>query len=490
MTNLLHESYDCNIEAAAPRPSEDPLAVDAETMREIGYRAIDLLVERFATLADQPVIETATREEMEQRLREPPPAGGTSFEGLVKKLTEDVLPFTSRGDHPRFFAYIPTSPTWPSIIGDLLATGFNIYQGAWIESAGPSEVELVVIDWFRRWVGYPETAGGILLSGGSAANMTALAAAADAKLGQRRDGGVIYISTQAHSSVIRAARVLGFPSEQVRVLPVDDLYRVRLDELERAIDEDQAAGLRPFFVFANAGTTNTGSVDPLPELATLCERRGLWLHADAAYGGFAVLTDRGRRALEGLELADSITLDPHKWLYQPFEAGCVIVRDRELLHQSFYISPDYLRDAEVSGDREINFSDLGIQLSRRSRALKIWMSVKYFGVDAIRDQIDRCLDLVETTRRYVEDAAEVEILCPATLGIVCLRRHPEGVDDEQQLEALNSDLIARLTATGRGMVSSTRLHGVYAIRLCVLNHSTTEDDVLEVLRFLSTTPVS
>lgn len=468
----------------SPRPSEDPLAVDPETMREIGYRAIDLLVERFATLAEQPVIQSATREEMEERLGEPPPADGASFDQLLTKLVEDVLPFTSRGDHPRFFAYIPTSPTWPSVIGDLLATGFNIYQGAWIESAGPSEVELVVIDWFRQWVGYPETAGGILLSGGSAANMTALAAAADEKLGQRRHAGVVYISTQAHSSVIRAARVLGFPAEHVRILPVDEEFHIRIDELERAVQEDLANGLRPFFVCANAGTTNTGSVDPLPDLAAVCAERNLWLHADAAYGGFAVLTERGHRALRGLALADSITLDPHKWLYQPFEAGCCLVRDRELLRQSFYIAPDYLRDAEVSGDREINFGDLGIQLSRRSRALKIWMSVKYFGVDAFRAQIDRCLDLVATAQAYVEESGELELLCAPTLGILCFRRRPKEIDGEEELEALNSDLIARLTATGGGMVSSTRLNGVYAVRLCVLNHATTEADVLEVLRFL------
>jgi aromatic-L-amino-acid decarboxylase len=460
------------------------LTVDQETMREIGYKAIDLIVERFASLGDQPVIQTASREEMERRLREPPPRTGASWDDLAKQLATDVLPFTSRGDHPRFFAYIPTSPTWPSIIGDLLATGFNIYQGAWVESAGPSEVELVVIDWFRQWIGYPETAGGILLSGGSAANMTSLAAAADEKLGARRHAGVIYISTQAHSSVIRAARVLGFPAEHVRIIPVDAAFRIRLDELERAIEEDQAAGLHPFFVVGNAGTTNTGSIDPLPDLAALCAERGLWLHADAAYGGFAALTERGRRRLRGLPLADSVTLDPHKWLYQPFEAGCVLVRDRELLRQSFYIAPDYLRDAEVSGDREINFGDLGIQLSRRSRALKIWVALKYFGFDAFRAAIDRCLDLVAVAQRRIEDSDTLELLSPATLGIVCFRRRPPDIDDEDRLETINSSLIARLAASGRGMVSSTRVHGRYAIRLCVLNHATTEEDVLEVLHFL------
>jgi aromatic-L-amino-acid/L-tryptophan decarboxylase len=470
---------------ATPRSAEgaDPLEVDAETMRAMGYRAIDLLVERFAGLGEQPVIQTAPKEEMEARLHEPPPSSPVPFDDLVQKLTTDILPFMSRGDHPRFFAYIPTSPTWPSVIGDLLATGFNIYQGAWLESAGPSEIELVVIDWFRHWVGYPETAGGILLSGGSAANMTALAAAADEKLGARRHAGTIYISTQAHSSVLRATRVLGFPAEHVRILPVDDEFKIRVDELERAIDEDKQEGKRPFFVVANAGTTNTGSVDPLPDLAALCAERGLWLHADAAYGGFAALTERGRRALRGLALADSITLDPHKWLYQPLEAGCCLVRDRELLRKSFYIAPDYLRDAEVAGDREINFSDVGIQLSRRSRALKVWLSLQYFGLDAFRETIDRTLDLTELGQRYVEESEQLELLAPATLGVFCFRRKPEGVEDEAELERLNRALVQELMESGRGMVSTTMIRDRCAVRCCVLNHSSTEDDLLEVLRF-------
>ncbi len=459
-------------------------------MRKIGYRAIDLLVERFATLGDQPVIQTADKDEMERLLHEQPPAEGHPFDELVERLTTDVLPYMSRGDHPRFFAYIPTSPTWPSVIGDLLATGFNIYQGAWVESAGPSEIELVVLDWFRQWVGYPETAGGILLSGGSAANMTALAAAADAKLGPRRHSGTIYISTQAHSSVLRATRVLGFPAEHVRIIPVDEEFRIRIDELERAIDEDTKAARTPFFVVGNGGTTNTGSIDPLPDLASLCAERGIWLHVDGAYGGFATLTDRGRRALRGLSLADSITLDPHKWLYQPLEAGCCLIRDRELLHQSFYISPDYLRDAEVAGDREVNFSDVGIQLSRRSRALKIWLSLQYFGLDAYRETIDRCLDLTLLAQRYVEESETLELMVPATLGVFCFRRRAEGIDDDAAIEALNGRLVAQLMESGRGMVSTTVLDGRSTVRFCVLNHSTTEDDVLEVLRFFETTSVS
>jgi glutamate/tyrosine decarboxylase-like PLP-dependent enzyme len=476
--------------SASPVHDRDPLAVDADTMRELGYRAIDLLVERFARLAEQPAVQAATREEMDARLREAAPDAPAAFDDILGRLTRDVLPYASRSDHPRFFAFVPTSPTWPSVIGDLLATGFNIYQGAWLESSGPSAIELVVIDWFRTWLGLPETTGGLLVSGGSAANMTALTCAADARLGPDRSRGVIYLSGQAHSSAIRATRVLGFPPERVRVLPCDGEYRLRVDALAEAVAADEDAGLQPFFVVATAGTTNTGSVDPLPALADLCAERGLWLHVDAAYGGFAALTERGRRALAGIERADSVTLDPHKWLYQPFEAGCLLVRERELLLRSFRILPDYLRDAEVAGDREVNFGDLGIQLTRSARALKIWVSLQYFGVDAFRATIDRCLDLAQLAAARVESEQELELLSSPTLGVLCFRRRPPGVDDERELTRVNSAIVARMAVSGEGMISSTRLGGRYALRLCVLNHSSGPDDVLSALRFAVESPAN
>jgi aromatic-L-amino-acid decarboxylase len=476
--------------SALPAHDRDPLAVDPDTMRELGYRAIDLLVERFSRLAEQPAVQAATREEMDARLGEAAPDAPAAFDDILGRLTRDVLPYASRSDHPRFFAFVPTSPTWPSVIGDLLATGFNIYQGAWLESSGPSAIELVVIDWFRTWLGLPETTGGLLVSGGSAANMTALACAADAKLGPDRSRGVVYLSGQAHSSAIRATRVLGFPPERVRVVPCDGGHRLRVDALAEAVAADEAAGLQPFFAIATAGTTNTGCVDPLPSLADLCAERSLWLHVDAAYGGFATLTERGRRALAGIERAHSVTLDPHKWLYQPFEAGCLLVRERELLLRSFRILPDYLRDAEVAGDREVNFGDLGIQLTRSARALKIWVSLQYFGVDAFRATIDRCLDLALLAAAAVEDAPELELLSPPTLGVLCFRRRPPGVDDEGQLARVNSAIVARMAVSGEGMISSTRLGGRYALRLCVLNHSSGPDDVERAVRFVAESPAS
>jgi aromatic-L-amino-acid decarboxylase len=273
-------------------------------------------------------------------------------------LESDVLSFVGRWDHPRFFAYVPGSGTWPSALGDFIASALNVDGGTWRESAGPSELELVVLDWFRDWVGYPPPAAGVLVSGGSAANMTALACAREALLGSMDDRAVAYFSDQTHFSMARAARVLGFRPDQVRVLPVDEGFRMRPEALEKAIAADRRSGRKPLFVAAAGGSTSTGAVDPLEDLASVCRVQDVWLHVDAAYGGFACLTERGKRLLAGMELSDSITLDPHKWLYQPFECGCLLVREGPRLNEAFRITPHYLKDAEGTL-REVNFSDQG-----------------------------------------------------------------------------------------------------------------------------------
>ena len=339
-----------------------------------------------------------------------------------------------------------------------------------MEGPGPSQVELVVHDWFKRWIGYPAEAAGVLVSGGSAANLTALACARETLVGHGDDRAVLYVSDQTHASVGRAVRVLGFAQNRVRVLPTDADQRLDPATVSTAIDADLGAGLRPLALVAAAGATNTGAVDPLSELAVVCRRHGVWLHVDAAYGGFAALTERGRRALAGLELADSVTLDPHKWLYQPIECGSLLVRDGQLLERAFAIDQDYLSDA---GGRvgEVDFGDLGLQLTRGFRALKVWLSVSHFGVAAFRAAIDKSLDLTELARRRIAADDRLEAVAPGALGITCFRRRVDG--GEIEAATLNAALIAAYEASGRGLVSSTRVHGRYAVRLCVLNSTTT-----------------
>jgi glutamate/tyrosine decarboxylase-like PLP-dependent enzyme len=456
--------------------------LDAAAMRRLGYRTVDMLVDRLADPASQPPLRVASPAEMRSRLSGGPPAAGREFDDVVAELEEHVLPFVAHWGHPGYFAFIPGSSTFPGALGDFIAAACNVDAGAWTWGSGPSHVELLILDWFKEWIGYPAGAAGVLLSGGSAANMTALACAREALAGAMSDDLVAYCSDQAHSSVARAARILGFRPDQVRVLPSDDCFRMRPDALAATMAADVAARRRPLFVAAAAGSTNTGAVDPIGELAEIASQQGAWLHVDAAYGGFAALTERGAKALVGIERADSVTLDPHKWLYQPFECGCLLVRDGPLLDEAFVITPDYLRDVEAHG--EVNFSDRGFQLTRVSRALKLWVSLQFFGVDAFREAIDRTLDLALVAQARVQESAELELLLPSSLGVTCFRRRFAGIDDEDALAGLNAQLVAGLAKTGKGLISSTRLRGRYALRLCVLNHTSRRSDVEDVLRWL------
>ncbi|HUF69975.1 MAG TPA: aminotransferase class I/II-fold pyridoxal phosphate-dependent enzyme [Longimicrobiales bacterium] len=473
------------------------LELDAETMRRLGYRVVDLLVERLANLDGSPAWRAGDRAELERALRRPPPDSPVDFDVILESLARDALPHGGSVDHPRFFGFVPGSPTWPGILGDLIAAGYNVFQGSWLGGSGASEIELIVLDWFKGWVGYPDDASGLFTSGGSAANLTAIALARQLRFGGHDDRAVIYMSTESHSSCDRAARILGFRPDRVRRLPVDDAFRLDLDAFRHAVAADRAAGLEPFFAIANGGATSTGAIDPLRGLSKLCAREQVWLHVDAAYGGFAVLTDRGLSALDGLGLADSMTLDPHKWLYQPFEAGCLLVRNGPDLERAFRVLPDYLQDAAIAeGDNReqpVNFMDRGIQLTRSARAIKVWISLQYFGVDAFRATIDRTIDLAAFAEQRLRASGRFEILSPATLGVVCFRRIDDDggrVRDEARLDAINAQLLRRLCDSGFALMSSTRVRNRYSLRFCILGHRTRRADVERTIEWLENSPVT
>jgi aromatic-L-amino-acid/L-tryptophan decarboxylase len=481
---IVREGMLCGMAKAA---GENPLAIPSGTMREIAHQVVDMLIARLEDPERDPVLRSATRDETEQRLGEPPPEHGVPFDEIMARLTSDILPLTARYDHPGYLAFVPGFGTWPAALGDFIASACNLYGGSWKEGAGPSQIEITVVDWFKEWIGYPREAAGILTSGGSAANMTALACARESLIGAMADDVVVYLSDQAHASLARAARILGFRPDQVRVLPTDERFRMRPDALAGAIAADRKAGRRPLFVAAAAGSTNTGAVDPFAELSAICRREGAWLHVDAAYGGFTAITERGRQILEGIALADSVTLDPHKWLYQPFECGSLLVKDGAQLRRAFEIAPDYLKDLEIVS-REVNFADLGMQQSRMCRAIKVWMSLKYFGVENFRLAIDRAMDLARRAEDRIEASDEFELLCPVTLSVVCFRRRVAGADEATH-ERVNRAFLQGIEDGGQAWLSSTRLKGRYALRMCVLNHTTGAIHIDRVLDWLAAAPV-
>lgn len=463
--------------------SPPPLELDHDSMRRMGRQVADAVAAHLASLREQPAFATLDRTAARALVYTDPPRDPGGFEAVLREFTQRIVPHHAREPHPRFLGYIPSCPAYPAVMGDWLATGFNFFAGVWSVAAAPNEVELTVLEWFRRWMGMPDGSGGLLTSGGSAATVTAVVAARHAALGDDAAGIgrlTAFCSDQAHSSFIRAAWIAGIPRANIRPVPSDDAYRMRPAALRAAILADQRAGMVPFIVCATAGATNTGAVDPMHDIADLAAERQIWLHTDSAYAGFGVLTERGRRLLDGIGRSDSLTLDPHKWLYVPFECGCLLVRDPGALAAAFSVHPEYLRDVQAR-DSEVNFSDHGEQLTRYSRALKVWFSVKTYGTRAISAEQDRAMSLAELAQRIIEEGPELEVLTQAQFGIICFRVHPPGRDDSIALDALNDEVNRRVNATGFVLMSSTRLRGVLSLRLCIPGFRTTEQDVRQVL---------
>jgi aromatic-L-amino-acid/L-tryptophan decarboxylase len=463
-------------------PFDDALQLSRTEMQALGYQVIDLLVEHFESLRDKPVTRSAARSVLEERLREPLPERDTPASAVLLRLQQDVFGQIMHLDHPRFFAFVPSPSNFVSVMADTLAAGFNVFAGTWLEASGPAEIELVTIDWLRQLCGLPDTTGGLFVSGGSVANLTALAVARHVKLQDGTREAVLYASDQVHSSVERGCRLLGFDPSQLRKLPSDECFRLALPVLRQAILDDRAAGRHPFCVVANVGSTNTGAVDPLSSLADFCREEGLWLHADGAYGAAAVLCDRGRSLMEGLERVDSLSLDPHKWWFQPYEIGCVLVRSHRQLLATFHTRPEYLKDLDRVGE-EINFCDYGIQLTRSFRALKLWMSLTTFGLGAFRQAVARGIALAEWAEEVLRRSAYWEIVTPAQIGIVTFR--PASVErSSAEVDAISRRLVDEMIADGFAMVSSTVLRGCTVLRLCTINPRTTEADIEETIQRL------
>src|SRR5437762_5547621 len=451
------------------------IALSREEMREFGYRVVDLLAEHFANVQNGPVGTKADPARLISLFDADPPETGRDPSELLAQLERDVFPNNLHVDHSRFFAFVPGPNNFISVMADAIAAGFNIFNGTWLGGSAAAAVELGVVRWLCRVCGFPKSAGGLFVSGGSMANLTGLVAARHSLLQDRVAGATIYFSDQTHSSVERALRVIGFAPEQMRKLRSDENFRLSIQNIHAAMTEDRGKGLRPFCVIANAGTTNTGAVDPLNELADLAAKEKLWLHIDGAFGAAAILSDRGRALLRGLERADSISLDPHKWLFQSFECGCVLVRDAALLKSAFQIKPDYLRDVHRSLE-EFNPCDYGVQLTRSFRALKVWLSIQTFGVAAFRQAIGRGFELAEIAERELRKRNGWEILSPAQMATVCFRF---GKSDELQTQLVDS-----MMKDGYALLTSTELRGRACLRLCTINPRTTEEDIIETVRRL------
>jgi glutamate/tyrosine decarboxylase-like PLP-dependent enzyme len=464
---------------------------DWEAMRTLAHRMVDDAVDYIATVRERPVWQP-TPPEVAARLQEGAPQEPQGAEAVYAAFARDILPYPMGNIHPRFWGWYMGNGTFTGALADFWAAIMNPNMGG--GNHGAVLVEQQVIDWMKNLLGFPADASGLLVSGGSMANLVGLTVARNVKApydvraegvngcaeeGQQRPHGplVVYASTEVHSCNQKAVELLGLGHRHgLHKIPVLDDYRIDVAALAAAIAADRAAGKHPICVIGSAGTVNTGAVDDLDALADLCAREDLWFHVDGAIGAIAVLAASVRGFLGGIERADSVALDLHKWLHVPFEAGCVLVRDRHAHRSTFALTPEYL-EPEVRGLAGSSFwySDYGLQLSRQFRALKVWMTIKEHGLARFGRMMDRNVAQAHYLAGLIEAEPQLELLAPVVLDIVCFRLRFAAVDDTTR-NAWNKEVLLRLQEQGIAAPSSTILRGQYCIRVAIANHRSTDAD--------------
>ena len=477
--------------------SAQSLDCDSETFRDNLQKASELVVRLYERLDETRITPTKSRMEIASLFDEPLPEDGQPMQAILREVENKVFANSALNLSPRFFGYINSGGNQAAVLGELLAAAVNQICALWQFSPAASEVERRVIRWIAEFVGYSFAAGGCLLTGGSAGNLVGLAVARKQKapfnaasLGMR--GGpplTVYVSQEGHVSLEKAMMLLGMGCNQLRKIAVRDDFTMDLQSLEKQVIEDRRNGYYPICVVGAAGTTNTGAVDPLCALAEFCRAEGLWFHIDAAYGGPAARTKAAGELFCGLEQADSIVVNPHKWLFVPAEAACILVREPAALQHTFQVVADYLkREDETGVDGPLDFKDYGPQLHRNFRALKVWMTFKTYGVRKLRAAIESNIEIMRYLGDRIDESSDFVRLAPVSLSVVCFQYRTADISkhgDPKYLDALNSRLLDAVEKDGRVFLSGTNIHGKRVLRACSVNHRLRREDVnflLEVTR--------
>lgn len=462
---------------------EDPreLTLDPENwgeLRKLGHRMLDDMMNHLEQVRDRPIMQKVA-DEAREAFTQPPPMQGVGAEAAYEEFVEQLLRNQSNfNKHPRFWGFVVGTGSPSGMLADMLASGLNVNM-----VGGPlasTMLEMQVTTWMKRLLGFPMEAGGILVSGGSMANLLGLTVARNTKaedskqLGARR-GMTVYGSEEMHVCIQKTVEMLGIGSENLRKVPVDSEYRIDVQALEERIREDRAAGLEPFCVVGNAGTVNTGSFDDLEALADLCSREDLWLHVDGAFGAWAAIVPELRHLVRGLEKADSVAFDLHKWMYMPYDVGCVLFKRQGDQVKTFSNRPDYFA---MSKDTPPQFADFGFELSRSFRALKVWMGLKENGVAKYSTLVKQNIDQAGYLKTLVESRPELELMAPVPLNTVCFRYRGKGISDPA-LDELNKGLSMQLMFSGAGAATEIKVKGRVALRVCITNHRTTRRDIDE-----------
>jgi glutamate/tyrosine decarboxylase-like PLP-dependent enzyme len=461
--------------------SLDP--TDWQRFRALCHRAIDDMVNHLSTLDAQPAWQPMPADVVSS-LKTGLPVRATGEEAVYQEFLQNVLPYTNGNRHPRFFGWAQGNGTPLGMLADMLAAGINPHVAGFNQA--PALVEHQVLNWLIELMGFPEDSSGLLVSGGTMANFVGVAVARHAgagfdvgDLGLQQQSGpqlIVYCSTETHSWLNRCVDLLGLGRQAVRRIPVDAAYRTDLRELEQRVEVDRRNGCRPICVIGNAGTVNTGAIDNLEGMAEICRRQRLWFHVDGAFGALARLAPRLQPMVRGIERADSVAFDLHKWMYLPFEVACILVRDAAAHREAFAMSASYLAETNrgvMAGG--LPFAERGIELTRGFKALKVWMSLKAYGVDAFARLIEQNVRQASYLAELIEARPELELLAPVSLNIVCFRYAPRG-RPEAELNALNAEILLRLQEDGIAVPSSTVIQDRFAIRVAILNHRSRNTD--------------
>jgi aromatic-L-amino-acid decarboxylase len=462
---------------------------DWESFRALGHRMLDDMVDHLSTLREQPAWRQMPEPVRASLLEEPLPRLPQGEEAVYEEFLHNIRPYPNGNIHPRFFGWVQGTGTPLAMLADMLASGLNPHLAGLNQA--PALVEQKVVSWLATLMGFPESTSGVLESGGTMASILGLAVARHAKAGvdvrkQGLQGGramlTVYCSTETHGWVQKGVELLGIGTDWLRRIPVDEQFRMKTGALREAVAADRAAGHRPICVVGTAGTVNTGAVDDLNALADFCQAEGLWLHVDGAFGALARLSPRLAPLVAGLERADSLAFDLHKWMYLPFEIACVLVRDPAAHTGTFALAPSYIaRLARGVSAGGFPFSDRGVDLTRGFKALKAWMCMKAYGVDAFARLIEQNVEQTRYLVQRIQEHPSLELLAPAPLNVACFRFRAEGLSAEE-LDRLNLEVLLRVQESGAATPSSTVLHGAFAIRACNVNHRTTRADLDALLQ--------
>jgi aromatic-L-amino-acid decarboxylase len=463
-------------------PSAYPLEPTVAEMRAWVEAALARILPHIESLPAQPAAATEGAVELARSLAEPLPRTGTPLPELLNLLFDRAIPASFNTAGPGYLAYIPGGGLFHSAVAGLIADAVNRYTGVFAAAPALSQLEANVVSWLAEIVGYPREARGFLTSGGSLANWTGLVTARRERLPENFLKGTLYASDQTHHSVQKAALLAGFPPGNVRRVPTDERFRMLPGELQNLIEVDRRQGLTPFLIVGNAGTTNTGAVDPLEEIADLAAREGLWFHVDAAYGGFFLLTEEGRRTMRGIERADSVVLDPHKGLFLPYGTGALLIRDGAALKRAHSVAADYMPPIQEDQDL-VDFCEISPELSKPFRGLRVWLPLKLLGIGPFRAALEEKLTLTHWATAELKKIPGIEILAEPQLSIVAFRLHPPEWRDlpVEEGNARNRDFLDRVNARKRVMLTATLLGDLFALRICVVSFRTHQDRMEECL---------